>query len=77
MSFKSLYPSQKQAVLSVQSLTLREKDLLNIRVGIVRNCAHADECVPEAPALMHHLGRREQNLEKPIFMSSFCFLNSM
>ena len=34
------------------------------------------ECVPDEPAMAHHLGQRVQNLENPIFTSVFFSLNA-
>ena len=31
------------------------------------------KCVPDEPAMTHHLGQRVQNLENPIFTSGFLF----
>ena len=61
MSFKSLYPSQKQAVLSVQSLTVKEKDLLNIHVGVEKGA----ECLLDSFSISHkyHYIDRYQSLQ--------------
>ena len=56
------YPSQKQAVLSVQSLTVEEKDLLNIRVGAEKGA----DCLLDSVCISHkyHYIDRYQSLQR-------------
>ena len=40
------------------------------------NCVYTNRLCVSEPTVTHHFGRSEQNLEKPIFSTGFCSLNS-